>query len=250
VSSHVARLNRMSAPDITQTVILAAGNGSRLGSHATGVPKPLVKVAGLPLIAHALGHAERSGCVEAVIVVGYESDRVCEAVEALQSPLRIRFVHNPASDLPNGVSLQAAAPFAASRFFLQMVDHVFAGAALPRLVRNPFEPGEEGRVLIDHAPRDLDLEDATKVRLTQRRVTAIGKGLEPWDAIDAGCFVLTTTIFDALREVRDKADRTVSSGMRQLAVRGALGAAGIGGLPWIDLDTPADQQVAERLLRR
>jgi choline kinase len=240
----------MSAPDITQTVILAAGNGSRLRSPASGVPKPLVKVAGQPLIAHALLHAERSGCVEAVIVVGYESDRVREAVEALRSPLRIRFVHNPESDLPNGVSLQAAAPIAASRFFLQMVDHVFAGDALPRLVANPFDPREEGRVLIDYTPRDLDLEDATKVRLAEGRVTAIGKRLEPWDAIDAGCFVLTRTIFEALSQVPENGDRTVSSGMRHLAARGALGAADAGGVRWIDLDTPADLETAERLLRR
>jgi choline kinase len=238
----------MSAPDITQTVILAAGNGSRLRSPATGVPKPLVKVAGQPLIAHALFHAERSECVEAVIVVGHESDRVREAVEALGSPLRIRFVHNAESDMPNGVSLQAAAPLAASRFFLQMVDHLFVEATLPQLVADPSEPGEEGRVLIDRDPRDLDLEDATKVRLVGRRVTAIGKSLEPWDAIDAGCFVLTPAIFDALRQVADKASRTVSSGMRHLAARGALGAADVGGLRWIDLDTPADHAAAERLI--
>jgi bifunctional UDP-N-acetylglucosamine pyrophosphorylase/glucosamine-1-phosphate N-acetyltransferase len=66
----------MRASRVGQTVILAAGNGSRLGAGASGIPKPLVRVAGRPLIAHALGHAERSGCTEAVIVTGYEGERV------------------------------------------------------------------------------------------------------------------------------------------------------------------------------
>ena len=66
-----------------QTVILAAGLGSRLGSAEAGVPKPLMEVGGAPLIAQALAHAEASGCREAVVVIGYEGARVRAAVEAL-----------------------------------------------------------------------------------------------------------------------------------------------------------------------
>jgi len=233
---------------VSQTIILAAGNGSRLGSHASGVPKPLVPVAGRPLIAHALEHAAESGCREAVIVTGYESERVRATVEALASPLQIRFVHNPNTSVPNGVSLLTAAPVAASRFFLQMVDHVFASAALPRLVAAPFGADEVGRVLVDRAPRDIDLDDATRVRLEGARVSAIGKGITPWDAVDAGCFVLSPAVFDALRRVPDDASRTVSSGMRHLVEQGRLGAADLEGLGWVDVDTPADHEVAERLL--
>lgn len=240
----------MTTDSVRQTVILAAGNGLRLGSRASGVPKPLVAVAGQPLIAHALAHAERSGCDEAIIVTGYESARVQAAVEALDSSLRIQFVHNPHTSVPNGVSLLAAAPLAAPRFFLQMVDHVFAVPSLPRLVATPLLSDEDGRVLVDLAPPgDLDLDDATRVRLTDGRVSAIGKGLSPWDAIDAGCFVLTPAIFDALRLVGDVQGRTVSSGMRRLVDQGRLGAADVEG-PWVDVDTPADHEVAERLLSR
>lgn len=245
-----ARHASMNHSVVTQTVILAAGNGSRLGSRVSGVPKPLVLVAGRPLIAHALAHAAASGCTEAVVVTGHESDRVRAAVEALGGPLRVRFAHNPDTSVPNGVSLLAAAPLAAPRFFLQMVDHLFAAETLPTLVASPLAPDEEGRVLVDRAPRDLDLEDATKVRLAGGRVSAIGKGISPWDAIDAGCFVLTSAIFDALRQVQSDRDRTVSSGMRQLVARGTLGAADVDGLRWVDVDTPADHAIAERLLRK
>jgi choline kinase len=239
----------MNAAAVTQTIILAAGNGSRLGSHASGVPKPLVQVAGLPLIAHALRHAEQSGCSDAVIVTGYESERVTAAVEALHTALRVSFVHNPDTSLPNGVSLLSAAPLAGPLFFLQMVDHVFASPSLPGLTAAPLATDEDGRVLVDESPRDLDLEDATKVRLNGRRVSAIGKGISPWDAIDAGCFVLTPAIFDALRLVTDPRQRTVSSGMRRLVESGRLGAATVKAR-WVDVDTPADHGIAERLLGR
>src|SRR4051794_30508931 len=232
---------------VSQTVILAAGSGSRLASARHDVPKPLVTVAGVPLIAHALAHARASGCTEAVVVIGFDGDRVREAVERMAPDLYVRFIANPDHSAPNGVSLLAAEPLADALFFVQMVDHLFGDTALPRLVSTPMN-GDAGRVLVDRAPADLDLADATRVRLAGSRVTAIGKGIDPWDAIDAGCFVLTHAVFDALRAVSDAAARTVSSGMRQLVARGRLHAVDVSGIGWVDVDTPADRLLAERLI--
>jgi choline kinase len=233
---------------VAQTVVLAAGFGSRLGSAESGVPKPLIEVAGKPLVAHALEQALAAGCVRAVLVIGHEGGRVQEAVERLRSPLVITFVENRDVDAPNGVSLLRAEPVAEERFFLQMVDHVFCGAALRALTATPFADGEAGRVLIDREPGAIDLADATKVRLsTDNRVTAIGKQIEPWDAVDAGGFVLTRAIFHALRQVARTEPLTVSAGMRQLVAANALGAAALT-LEWADVDTPADHALAERLL--
>jgi len=233
---------------VTQTVILAAGLGSRLGSAEAGVPKPLVIVGGVPLIAHALAHARASGCREAIVVVGYEGSRVRAAVEAMGPALAIRFVETPDATAPNGHSLLAAEPLAAPRFFLQMVDHLFAAAVLPTLVAARPGDGEASRVLVDRAPVGIDLSDATRVRLDGHRVLAIGKAVEPWDAIDTGCFALTRAVFEALREVPASEPRTVSAAMRRLAARGALSSAEIGGVPWVDVDTPADRADAERFL--
>jgi choline kinase len=231
-----------------QTIILAAGAGARLAGARGDVPKPLLTIGGAPLIAHALEHARASGCREAVVVIGYDGRRVKSAVEAMRPGLAVRFVENPDAGSPNGESLLAAESLASSRFFLQMVDHVFCDVALPRLVSAPFESMDGGRVLVDRSPTHVDVDDATKVRLEGDRVRAIGKGLASWDAIDAGCFVLTPAIFEALRQVPRREPRTVSSGMRQLAADGLLGAVDIQGLGWVDVDTPADREAAERML--
>ncbi len=239
------------AMGVTQTVILAAGSGSRLVPTRGDVPKPLMTVAGVPLVGHALEHARLSGCTEAVIVVGYEGARVRAAIESLHTPLRLIFVENPDFAAPNGVSLLAAEPAAASALFLQMVDHLFPEPTLVWLAATPLEAGEVGRVLVDSTPSpDIDLDDATKVQLERGRVSAIGKGLDRWDAIDAGCFVLTHGVFDALRAVPVEEGRTVSSGMRRLVSARALGAVDMRGADWIDVDTPADREIAERLLGR
>ena len=237
------------APDtVTQTVVLAAGTGTRLGSADAGVPKPLLGVAGQPLIAHALRHAADSGCTEAVVVIGFEGERVKAAVEAIAVPLRIVFVETADATAPNGHSLLAAEPLARPRFFLQMVDHLFERTVLPRLVASAWQAGELGRVLVDRAPVGLDLDDATKVQMEGDRVSAIGKAVLPWHAIDAGCFALTHAVFPALRAVTDGRMRTVSSAMRHLAERRGLGAVDVGGVRWVDVDTPRDRVDAERLL--
>ena len=233
---------------VTQTVVLAAGTGTRLGSAEAGVPKPLLMVGGLPLIAHALHHAAASGCTDAIVVIGFEGRRVRAAVEAIRTPLRVCFVETADPTAPNGHSLLAAEPAAQPRFFLQMVDHVFDEIVLPKLGAPTWREGELGRVLVDRAPVGLDLDDATKVRVENDRVVAIGKAVAPWDAIDAGCFALTHAVFPALRAVADGAVRTVSSAMRQLAERRALCAVDVDGVRWVDVDTPRDRADAEQML--
>src|SRR3954451_5504253 len=103
-------------PHVSQTVILAAGRGSRLASSRGDVPKPLMTVAGVPLIAHALAHARASGCTEAIVVIGFDGERVRAAVEQMTSDIYVRFITSPDHSAPNGVSLLAAEPLAAPQF--------------------------------------------------------------------------------------------------------------------------------------
>jgi choline kinase len=228
-----------------QTVILAAGNGQRLGALSQGLPKPLLRVGGRPLIEHALEQAARAGCDEAVIVLGHQAAQLQEELAQIVTPLRIRVVLNLDYDLPNGVSLLAAEPHAQERFYLQMADHLFSEPVLQRLT----DPSLDGavRLLVDFSPQDLDESDATKVRINAGRVTAIGKQVLPYDAVDAGCFLLDRRVFDALRAVQGEAP-SVSAGMEQLAAAGALAPVRLEGVSWVDVDTPADWERAEALL--
>jgi CDP-L-myo-inositol myo-inositolphosphotransferase len=231
-----------------QTVILAAGNGSRIGSRQNGLPKPLVQVAGQALIERTLNQAESAGCEEAVVVLGNGADRVREHLEALDTPLRLTLVQSHAPDGPNGFSLLAAEKHTRDRFFLQMVDHVFAEPVLSRLTNGGQPATEDMRLLVDHSPAHLDEVDATKVRIEQGRIVAIGKRVRPWDAIDAGYFLLDRRIFGALRAASPGESLSVSAGMRRVACEGALSPVALEGVPWVDVDTPKDWEQAEDIL--
>jgi bifunctional UDP-N-acetylglucosamine pyrophosphorylase/glucosamine-1-phosphate N-acetyltransferase len=61
-----------------QTVVLAAGRGSRMEPLTTTTPKPMLPVAGRPLVEHTARGAVAAGASSLVFVVGYRGDTVRE----------------------------------------------------------------------------------------------------------------------------------------------------------------------------
>ena len=59
---------------ITKAVLLAAGRGSRLGALTESQPKPLLSVAGRPIIVHILDGLRRAGIEEITVITGYLGD--------------------------------------------------------------------------------------------------------------------------------------------------------------------------------
>ena len=59
-----------------QTVVLAAGKGSRMGVLTDETPKPCLPVAGRPLVSHTLDAAAVAGASRFVVVVGCGADQV------------------------------------------------------------------------------------------------------------------------------------------------------------------------------
>ena len=61
---------------ISQLVILAGGKGTRLGSIAQAIPKPLVPVAGKPVLQHQLELAASAGITDVRIFAGHLADQI------------------------------------------------------------------------------------------------------------------------------------------------------------------------------
>ena len=67
-------------------IVLAAGLGKRMRPLTDTVPKPLVAVAGRPLIDHGLGALERAGVSEAIVNVHYLADALEAHVAGRERP--------------------------------------------------------------------------------------------------------------------------------------------------------------------
>lgn len=61
---------------IEKAVVFAAGRGTRLGAVTAHTPKPLVEVAGLPLLHHALAGIEQSGISFARVITGHLGEQI------------------------------------------------------------------------------------------------------------------------------------------------------------------------------
>lgn len=61
-----------------QGVILAAGKGTRLRPLTNSKPKPLVEVAGKPLLTHSLERLVSMGVDEIVVVIGYQGSKIVD----------------------------------------------------------------------------------------------------------------------------------------------------------------------------
>lgn len=61
-----------------KAVILAAGKGTRLGDLTKDTPKPMIHVAGRPVVEHVMRRIQRAGVDDFVLVTKYLSEKVRE----------------------------------------------------------------------------------------------------------------------------------------------------------------------------
>jgi choline kinase len=232
-------------------VVLAAGAGTRIGSARSRIPKPLTNLNGVPLLNRALRSVQSAGIEHAVVVVGYRAELVQTqargAAAALDFPVTV--VTNPHWMSGNGSSLLAAAPHVASRCIVVMADHLTPPSFLRLLVGSTEDTA--GLLVVDPEPDTVrDLNDATKVRLTGRRIVSIGKQLEDFDAVDTGAFLFDRRIFQALRTASAAGHDELSAAVQHLADDGLMYAVPSDGSFWCDIDTPEDLVFASRALER
>lgn len=250
-------LRRAASGPARTGVVLAAGFGSRLAGAVDETRlKPLTPVAGRPLIVRTLESLGRAGCGRVVIVLGYQPDAMRAGIEAAyDGPLDLVFVVNARYELGNGVSVLAArdhlAPDggAGGPFVLTMADHVIGDEVMDLAGAHTPEPGGATLLVDSKLVTIFDMDDATKARVEDGRIVAIGKELEAFDAVDTGVFVCTDALLDALAAVEaETGDASLSDGVRRLAEAGRMRALDIGDGWWQDVDTPEMLAQAEAVL--
>jgi choline kinase len=234
---------------VRDALVLAAGNGDRF-KNGSSESKLLQSVLGQPLILRTLQTARDAGIATFHVVLGYRARALRAVIEAnVPAGADVQFLYNPDWQLENGVSvLTARRSLRDRRFALLMGDHLFDASVLARLVRTPVKPGES-LLAIDSSAHDPTVAaEATKVQLSGRRITAIGKHLARYDALDTGLFVCDPSVFPALDAAIADGDTTLSAGIRRLAEHGFVRGVDVAGAAWFDIDTVADLETAESQL--
>jgi 1L-myo-inositol 1-phosphate cytidylyltransferase len=231
---------------ITDAVILMAGTGSRLRGPVNSVAKPIIPIAGRPLISYAIESFDKVGIKTLYTVVGPNGEELADAVgPLLPSHMQLRPIPNPNWQKQNGISLLTVAGKVRAPFFLAMGDHLFESSILDRLLAQA-DLGRLNLAVDRKIDSIFDLEDAMKVQTKDGFVSAIGKNLSSYDAIDTGIFLCPETIFDYLSRARHEGDCSLADGVRLMAEDGNVRVIDIGDAWWQDVDTPAMLARAEQ----
>jgi choline kinase len=236
---------------VTQCLILAAGNGSRIAPVADGGPKPLVPVCGVPLLEHVMTSAREAGIERFVIVAGYRADLIRRWLSHRTiTGISVTLIENLEYHKANGVSALAAKAEFNEPFLLLMSDHIFETKTAKALMRQPLAEDEVILAVDTELDRIFDLDDATKVRCEGNHVVEIGKHLAPYNALDTGMFLCSPALFSCLESVKENGDCSLSDGMRKMTQRGKLRAFDIDGGHWQDVDGPQALEHVERIFDR
>jgi N-acetyl-alpha-D-muramate 1-phosphate uridylyltransferase len=102
-----------------KAMVLAAGLGLRMRPLTERMPKPLVQVAGRPLLDHALDKLAEAGVVEAIVNVHYLPDQIIEHVAQRKRP-RVTISDERDSVLGTGGGVVKALPLLGSAPFFHV----------------------------------------------------------------------------------------------------------------------------------
>lgn len=239
-----------------EAIILAAGRGKRLAEfNPDGRPKCLLEFGGVSLLGRQLAGLADCGvrCVE--LVVGYEADRVIEHVGTLGRRPEVRFSYNPryldGSVLSLGVARETLN--LGQDALLLDADVLFHPAILQRLVQSvhancylldqDFERGDEP---VKIAVQGGTMVEFRKALAPDLQFDTIGESVGFFRFDGPTCAELARAC--AAYDAEGLADAPHEEVLRDLLLQdpARFGYEDISGLPWVEIDFPAD---VERVIK-
>ena len=113
-----------------KAVIPLAGKGTRLRPHTHHLPKPLVRVAGRPVLAHLLDELLRFGVTEMVFIVGHLDEVIRRYMAEAYPDLPVHYVVQAVQDGTAG-AVKLAEPFADGELLILFADTLFEADLSP-----------------------------------------------------------------------------------------------------------------------
>ncbi|MCP4809307.1 MAG: NTP transferase domain-containing protein [Proteobacteria bacterium] len=219
-----------------QVIILCGGYGTRMGSVTGTLPKPMVDVAGRPLLWHVMRCFADRGATRFVLCLGYLGDVVQTWLEQTPLPWDVEAVDTGRDTLTGGRLLGVRERLEGRSAFVTYGDGV-ADVDLPGLLAHHRREGRHATVTALR-PRSrfgvLDLNGGAVTRFREKPL------LDQY--VSGGFFVFEPPAFDALRP-----DEMLEQGaLGRLADANQLSAWRHEGL-WISVDTPRDLAEINRL---
>jgi N-acetyl-alpha-D-muramate 1-phosphate uridylyltransferase len=219
-----------------KAMLLAAGRGERMRPLTDATPKPLLPVAGRPLVEWHLSRLAASGIREVVINLSWLGEQIAAALgDGSAHGVRIAYSREPWPALETGGGIRQALPLLGDDPFLLVNGDVFTDVDFNQL---RLSPGDLAQLVLvpnppHHVQGDFHLADGRITPQQGEKLTYSGIALlHPalLSAAEPGRFPLLPWLLKAREE-------------------GRLGGQRHGGL-WIDVGTPERLADLDDRLRR
>jgi len=243
-------------------LVMAAGASRRLRPDTDHLPKTLLPVAGdATILDIALKNLAAVGLTDIVVLVGYAAAAVADRVPELQRRhgVAIELVHNDrAEEWNNAYSLWLARAHFGNGVLLVNGDTVHpVSVEQTLLAASAADPGADLILALDDVKQLADEE--MKVILDERGLmTRISKLIDPAEADGEyiGATLIKAAAADALADALETAWKSdpglyYEDGYQVLADRGgAVAAAPIGAVEWVEVDDHRDLKRAREIAGR
>lgn len=121
-----------------RAIILAAGRGQRMGALTENCPKPMLKVAGKPLIEHTIERLREAGISELVINHAYLGEQIVRHLgDGRRFGVSIAYSAETPEALETGGGIQQALPMLGAEPFIALNADVYCDFPLATLPREP-----------------------------------------------------------------------------------------------------------------
>ncbi len=229
-----------------RAVVLAAGRGTRMKGLTQRCPKPMLPLAGRPMLAHQLERLAAAGVREACIVIGYRGEMISDYF-AGQPPrgIRLTYVVQATPDGTGSATLLAREFAAGGPFLMTFGDIIVEPRVYSELARLA-EDSEMALALtrVDDPYRGgaVYVEGGRVVKIVEKPA----KGTSTTNYLCAGVYVFTDAIFADLERLepstRGEYDLTdaISAAVRRGATVRYSEVPGF----WRDVGRPEDLQPA------
>lgn len=239
----------MAASHPLQVVILAAGEGLRLGAAGSGRPKALLDLAGRTLLRRAIDFATTLRATRIVVVGGRDHADVAVEALAARNPA-VRVVENARFRAGNLLSVRAALPALDDAVLVANVDHVFpagAAAAIRAAMGDAVTAYCQFARAVDADEMKVELGDARRLRRISKTLAAFDGAYIGMTYVPAAQLPVWRRAIDAVA-AREGDAAVAEQVLQQLADDGVdVRTAGLDGVRWAEIDTPADLARAQAL---
>lgn len=233
-----------------KAIVLCAGHGTRLGELTRSTPKPMLPVAGRPIVEHLIRHLAAHGVTEVAVNLHYRGEQIRQHLGD-GSWLGVRLVYSPEPELLGtaGGTREMAELLAPFDHVLVQYGDVLTDQDLTELVRTHLHGNALATILVHQRPGSnsvVVLDDEHRVtRFLERPDPEQRRGIDsPW--VHSGLAVLSAEMIRTIP--RGRPSDLPRDHYTRMAGTGRLFACPLSGARFA-IDSPERLVEADRAVR-